>query len=53
VPRGRSPYRDWNAAAIDAYKIDGLDQVGLPNQTAKLTHHPRASTDSRGWASAD
>jgi hypothetical protein len=25
VPRGRSPYRDWNAAAIDAYKIDGLD----------------------------
>lgn len=31
VPRGRGPYPNWTAAALDAYHIDALDQVGKDN----------------------
>jgi lysozyme family protein len=31
APRGRGPFPNWAAAAIDAYKIDHLDQVGADN----------------------
>lgn len=34
VPRGRGPFESWAAAAIDAYHIDSLDQVGAANWTA-------------------
>jgi lysozyme family protein len=34
VPRGRGPFPSWKAAAIDAYRIDGLDKVGAANWTA-------------------
>ena len=33
VPRGRGPFRSWQEAAIDAYRIDGLDRVGAANWT--------------------
>ncbi len=33
VPAGRGPFPSWEAAAIDAYKIDGLDKVGAENWT--------------------
>jgi lysozyme family protein len=33
VPRGRGPFASWKDAAIDAYKLDGLDQVGTGNWT--------------------
>jgi lysozyme family protein len=33
VPAGRGPFSDWKSAAIDAYRIDGLQLVGTPNWT--------------------
>lgn len=33
VPKGRGPYPSWKAAALDAYHIDHLDQVGKENWT--------------------
>jgi lysozyme family protein len=33
VPRGRGPFVSWMAAAIDAYHLDGQDQVGAANWT--------------------
>jgi lysozyme family protein len=33
VPRGRGPFASWAAAAIDAYRLDGLDRVGAANWT--------------------
>jgi lysozyme family protein len=33
VPRGRGPFPNWTAAAIDAYTLDHLDQVGAANWT--------------------
>lgn len=27
VPRGRGPFKNWEEACIDAYKLDGLDKV--------------------------
>lgn len=37
VPKGRGPFPSWDAAALDAYHIDGLDQVGATNWTWALT----------------
>lgn len=31
VPKGRGPFKSWEAAAKDAYHIDGLDKVGAAN----------------------
>jgi lysozyme family protein len=31
VPAGRGPFASWEAAAIDAYKIDHLDAIGAAN----------------------
>lgn len=28
VPRGRGPFASWKDAALDAYRLDGLDKVG-------------------------
>lgn len=33
VPRGRGPFPNWTAAAIDAYTLDHLDRVGKSNWT--------------------
>jgi lysozyme family protein/peptidoglycan hydrolase-like protein with peptidoglycan-binding domain len=33
VPAGRGPFADWHAAAVDAYKLDHLDQVGKAGWT--------------------
>lgn len=33
VPQGRGPFRSWMEAAIDAYQINQLDQVGATNWT--------------------
>ncbi len=33
VPRGRGPFQNFEAAAIDAYHLDGLDAVGATNWT--------------------
>lgn len=33
VPKGRGPFGSWVAAALDAYHIDQLDQVGASNWT--------------------
>lgn len=33
VPKGRGPFKSWEDAAIDAYHIDALDQVGKDNWT--------------------
>jgi lysozyme family protein len=33
VPRGRGPFPNWTAAALDAYRLDRLDQVGKANWT--------------------
>jgi lysozyme family protein len=33
VPRGRGPFASWADAAIDAYRLDGLDKVGAANWT--------------------
>lgn len=33
VPAGRGPFGSWAEAAIDAYRIDGLDKVGAANWT--------------------
>lgn len=33
VPAGRGPFPNWTAAAIDAYRIDGLEKVGAANWT--------------------
>lgn len=33
VPKGIGPFPNWAAAAIAAYKIDGLDRVGIQNWT--------------------
>lgn len=36
VPAHRGPYPNWLAAAIDAYRINGLDKVGRGNWTWEL-----------------
>lgn len=36
VPANRGPFRSWLDAAIDAYHINGLDQVGADNWTWEL-----------------
>jgi lysozyme family protein len=33
VPKGRGPFKSWTDAAIDAYRIDDLDEVGAGNWT--------------------
>lgn len=33
VPKGRGPFHSWVEAAIDAYHIDGLDEIGADNWT--------------------
>lgn len=33
VPRGRGPFPSWMAAAVDAYKLDGLDKIGIAGWT--------------------
>lgn len=33
VPKGRGPFQSWLAAGLDAYHINGLDQIGAPNWT--------------------
>ncbi len=33
VPRGRGPFQSWEAACIDSYQLDHLDQVGPGNWT--------------------
>ncbi|HXW26777.1 MAG TPA: peptidoglycan-binding protein [Xanthobacteraceae bacterium] len=33
VPKGRGPFPNWTAAAIDAYTLDHLDKVGAANWT--------------------
>lgn len=36
VPKGRGPFRTWLDAAIDAVKIDGLNNIGKGNWTVEL-----------------
>lgn len=36
VPRSRGPFKDWESAAIDALKYDGLDHVKLETITSCL-----------------
>lgn len=36
VPKGRGPFKDWESAAIDALKYDGLDHVKLETITSCL-----------------
>lgn len=36
VPKGRGPFRSWLDAAIDAVKIDGLNNIGKGNWTVEL-----------------
>jgi lysozyme family protein len=36
VPAHRGPYPSWLAAALDAYRINGLDKVGAGNWTWEL-----------------
>lgn len=33
VPRGRGPFKDWRESALDAYHIDGTDQIGAASWT--------------------
>lgn len=33
VPKNRGPFPDWDAAADDAYHLNGLDEVGAANWT--------------------
>src|SRR5215469_3259184 len=33
VPRHRGPFVSWKAAALDAYRLDGLDKIGAENWT--------------------
>lgn len=36
VPKGRGPFDSWEAAALDAYHLNGLDKVGAGNWTWEL-----------------
>jgi len=36
VPKGRGPFRNWPAAAVDAYHLNGLDGIGAKNWTWEL-----------------
>lgn len=36
VPKNRGPFSSWNAAALDAYHLNGLDKVGAANWTWTL-----------------
>lgn len=36
VPRGRGPFRSWEASALDAYHINGLDKIGAGHWTWEL-----------------
>lgn len=31
VPKNRGPFDSWQAAAVDAYRLNGLDRIGAPN----------------------
>jgi len=33
VPAGRGPFASWDDAAVDAYSLDGLDNIGAGNWT--------------------
>lgn len=36
VPKGRGPFKSWEAAAIDAYKLKNMHKVGAANWTWEL-----------------
>jgi lysozyme family protein len=36
VPKGRGPFKSWEAAALDAYKLNALDKVGAANWSWEL-----------------